>query len=207
MPGRLLGRAGPTTVVQKQGESVPGRVPAKSGPSTVEQDSGIPLDRFNLDRLCAQALTKTVNISAMNKSSSLQERAENPIQECKSAESEFANQKQLMQRLKEEVGGSYPMEIRLDRLFQLVDLQKDSQVTEVQPYKKLRNLLGLVISNYCNLIWICYYFRRKIQETQLRDPSVQSKIMITFGHAAPAVQLFPWSVCTLIPTVLDLKSY
>jgi hypothetical protein len=141
VPGRLLGRAGPTTVVQKQGKSVPGRLPAKSGPSTVEQDGGIPLDRFNLDRLCALPLTETMNTSAMNTSSSVQERADNAIQECKSAESEFANHKQLMQRLREEVGGSYPVEIRLDRLFQLVDLQKNNQVREVQPYIKLRNLL------------------------------------------------------------------
>ncbi len=109
---------------------MPGRLPAKSGPSTVEQDSGIPLDRFNLDRLCAMPLTET-----MNTSYSLQDRADNANQECKRAESELANHKQLMQRLKEEVGGSYPVEIRLDRLFQLVDLQKDSQVTEVQPHK------------------------------------------------------------------------
>jgi hypothetical protein len=147
MPGRLLGRAGPTTVVQEQGKSVPGRLlgragpttgefmpgrlPARSGPSTEEQDSGIPLDRFNLDRLCALPLTDTMNTSAMRASSGVQERADNAIQECKSAESEFANHKQLMQRLKEEVGWSYPVEIRLDRLFQLVDLQKDSQVTKI----------------------------------------------------------------------------
>jgi hypothetical protein len=147
MPGRLLGRAGPTTVVLEQGKSVPGRLlgragpttgefmpgrlPAKCGPSTVEQDSGIPLDRFNLDRLCALPLTETMNKNTSG--------ADSTIQGCKSAESEFANHKQLMQRLKEEVGRSYPMEIRLDRLFQLVDLQKDSQVTEVQPRKNLRN--------------------------------------------------------------------
>jgi hypothetical protein len=142
VPGRLLGRAGPTTVVQEQGksvpgrllgragpttgESMPGRLPAKSGLSTAEQDSGIPLDRFNLDRLCALPLTET-----MNKNTSVQDRAENAVQECQSTESEFANHKQLMQRLSEEVGGSYPVEIRLDRLFQLVDLQKDSQVTKI----------------------------------------------------------------------------
>ncbi len=105
---------------------MPGLLPAKCEPSTVEQDSGIPLDRFNLDRLCALPLTET-----MNTNTSVQDRADNATQECKSAESEFANHKQLMQRLKEEVGGSYPMEIRLDRLFQLVDLQKDSQVTKI----------------------------------------------------------------------------
>ena len=136
LPGRLLGRAGPTTVVQEQEKSVPVRLLANSGPSTVEQDTGIPLDRFNLDRLCALPLTET-----MNKSTSLQDRADNAVQECKGAESEFANHKQLMQRLREEVGGSYPVEIRLDRLFQLVDLQKDSQVTEVQPRKKLRKFV------------------------------------------------------------------
>jgi hypothetical protein len=117
---------------------MPGRLPAKCGPSTVEQGGEIPLDRFNLDRLCAVPLTET-----MKRSTSLQDRAHNAVQECKSAESEFANHKQLMQRLSEEVGGSYPMEIRLDRLFQLVDLQKDSQVTEVQPHKKIRKFIGI----------------------------------------------------------------
>jgi hypothetical protein len=109
----------------------------------VEQDSGIPLDRFNLDRLCAQQLTET-----MNTSSGVQDRADNAIQECKSAESEYGNHKQLMQRLKEEAGGSYPMEIRLDRLFQLVDLQKDSQVTK-GPHKKFRTLFWI-----SQVVWI-----------------------------------------------------
>jgi hypothetical protein len=40
------------------------------------------------------------------------------------------------------------------------------------------------IGNYCNLIWLYYYFRRELQETKFRDPSLQSKNMRTFVSRA-----------------------
>jgi hypothetical protein len=40
------------------------------------------------------------------------------------------------------------------------------------------------IGNYCNLIWLYYYFRRELQETQFRDPSLQSKNLRTFVSRA-----------------------